>query len=115
LRNLFLRETGFRFQQAQVGGKACGELAKTSRARRRINRVEAGAVGWQKARRRRGGRDGFANAGDFIGAGIVPHDDVARRQGRNANLRDTGEELRAVDRAIEDTRARPDQIESFDR
>jgi hypothetical protein len=32
LRNVFLREAGFTFQRARLGGKAGGELAKTSQA-----------------------------------------------------------------------------------
>jgi hypothetical protein len=53
LRNLFLRESGFRLQQARLGGKAGEELAKTSRARRSIDRIVVRAVGRQDTRRRR--------------------------------------------------------------
>jgi hypothetical protein len=40
---------------------------------------------------------------DLVGAQIVHDDDVAGGQGRRQNLLDIGEELFAVDGAVEDT------------
>jgi hypothetical protein len=65
----------------------------------------SGAVGWQKALRRAGSFDGFANSCDFMGAEIVHHHDLAGRQGRNENLFDISKELCAVDGTIKDTRS----------
>jgi len=67
--------------------------------------IEVRTVGGQQALRRPAGFDGFSNAGEFMATEIIHHHDFARRQGRHQNLLDIGEELCAVDRAIEDTRS----------
>jgi hypothetical protein len=95
LRNVFLHEAGFGFQQARIGGQS----------RRRVGenlfyRVQARTVGGQQARRRPGGFDGFSNAGAFTGTKTIHHHDFARRQGRHQNLRNVGQEPCAIDGTV---------------
>lgn len=65
--------------------------------------IEVGAVGGQEPLAGSRCFDGLSNSGDLVGAQIVHDDDVAGRQGRRQNLLDIGEELFAVDGAVEDT------------
>jgi hypothetical protein len=82
----------------------CFSLAKTSRARRRIDRVQIGRVGRQQYSVGSGGANGVLSCFAFVASQIVERDNVAWPQCRNENLLDIGEEPRAIDRAIEDAR-----------
>ena len=66
-----------------------------------FDRVQIGAVGWQKHQPRAGGAYGFADGPVLVRSKIVHDDDVARLERRDEDLLDIGKEGLAVDGAIQ--------------
>ena len=72
----------------------------------KLDRIEVGTVGRQKADLRPGGFDGRAHLWLFVDGEIVEHDDIARPQRRGQHLLHVGAKASVVDRPIEHGRRR---------
>ena len=90
-------------QRASTVRRAILRNAFLSLAKSCFDWIEVGAIGGQEPLAGSRSFYGFLNSGDLVGAQIVHDDDVAGRQGRRQDLLDIGEELFAIDGAVEDT------------
>ena len=77
---------------------------------REFDRIEVGAVGWEKPELGAHGFDGGADLRLFVDGEVIEDDHIARLERRRQDLLDVGEERWIVDRAVEHGRG-PEAVE----